>query len=96
MDLLQYVPQQMLILVIGAYIIGVFLKRTPKVADWSIVWIILFLCIIGSVGMNVIGKPITGESLTIAITQGIICAGVAVLTDQLRKQTPEKDIKPKG
>lgn len=91
MDLLQYVPQQMLILIAGAYIIGLFLKRTPKVKDWSIVWIILVICVSGSIGMNVVGKAVTGETFTIAISQGIICAGVAVLGDQLKKQNPQRD-----
>ena len=91
MDLMRFVPEQMLTLVVGAYVLGVFLKRTPKIADWSIVWILLVFCELGSLGMNVLGNPLNGQLLVNSISQGIICTGVAVLTDQLMKQKPERD-----
>lgn len=91
MELIKYVPEQMLTLMVGAYVLGIFLKRTPKIADWSIIWILLVFCELGSLGMNVLGNSLNGELLVNSISQGIICTGVAVLTDQLIKQKPERD-----
>ncbi|GAA0071789.1 hypothetical protein UT300003_33140 [Clostridium sardiniense] len=91
MDLMKFVPEQMITLMVGAYVLGVFLKRTPKIADWSIIWILLVFCELGSLGMNVLGNPLNGQLLVNSISQGIICTGVAVLTDQLMKQKPEKE-----
>lgn len=79
MDLIKLVPEQLLILVAALYVIGIFLKNTSKVADWTIPWILLVVGIIGSIALE-------GFS-AVAVIQGIICAGVAVFTNQLIKQS---------
>jgi len=82
MDLIKFVPEQLLILVAALYVIGVFLKNTSKVADWVIPWVLL---IVGTIGALLI-EGVSG----LAFIEGIICAGVAVLTNQLIKQSTEK------
>lgn len=79
MDILKFVPEQLAILIAALYVLGMFLKNTPKVPDWTIPWILLVVGILGSIGL-------VGFSPT-AIIQGIICTGATVLTNQLIKQT---------
>ena len=79
MELINFVPEQLLILVAALYIIGVFLKDSKKIKDYLIPWILLTISIGFSIAIN-------GISAT-SILQGIICTGVAVLSNQLIKQT---------
>lgn len=61
------------------------LKRTPKVKDWVIVWILLTVGVIAS-GYT-IGFTVSG------IANGIIAAGAAITTHQVYKQTLNRDRK---
>lgn len=63
---------------VALYIIGVFLKSTPKVADWSIPWILLVISLI-------LANVLIGWSISATI-QGILACGMAVLGNQLYKQ----------
>ena len=81
-DLTNFIPHQLLILVVALYVIGTILKKTPKVQDWMIPWILLVIGIIFSV-------IICGFSAT-SILQGIICSFGSVGINQLYKQTVSK------
>ncbi len=87
MDFKTYVKPEMLVLIPVLYIIGMILKNTQKIDDRFIP------AILGSCGMVlsliwVIGaEGFSGVGLFTAITQGILCAGMAVYTNQLVKQT---------
>ncbi|WP_027633398.1 phage holin family protein [Clostridium hydrogeniformans] len=81
MDLIKFVPEQLLILVAALYVIGIFLKAS-KIKDWTIPWILLVVGIIGAIGIEGIS--------VLAIIEGVICTGVAVLINQLIKQSTEK------
>lgn len=83
MDLIKFVPEQLLIVVAALYVLGMFLKNSSKVADWIIPWVLLIFGIVGSIALSGLSA--------MAIIQGIICTGVAVLTNQLIKQTINKD-----
>lgn len=85
MDFIKFISENYLLLVPVLWIIGTFLKRTPKVPDWAIVWILLFLGVGMSVAVN-LGLPVTD-----AILQGVLVAGAAVLGHQLIKQVGKKD-----
>ncbi len=78
-NIISFVPEQLLILVAALYVIGVFLKKTPNVKDWTIPWILLILGITFSIA-------ILGISAT-SILQGIICSFGAIATNQIIKQT---------
>lgn len=65
-------------LAIALYVIGVFLKATPKVPDWLIPWMLLLLGVIGAI-------LLLGLSVS-SVIQGVIACGVAVLGNQLYKQ----------
>lgn len=83
MDLIKFIPEQLLILVAALYVVGIFLKNSPKVSDWSIPWVLLIVGIVGAIGLE-------GVSV-LAVIEGVICVGVAVLTNQLIKQTSERE-----
>ncbi|CEO27206.1 phage holin family protein [Paraclostridium sordellii] len=80
--IIKFIPEKLLILVASLYVIGMFLKKTPKIKDWSIPWILLVLGISFSI-------PIMGFNAT-SILQGIICSFGAIATNQLVKQTVNK------
>lgn len=61
------------------WVIGFALKNTPRIPDWTIIWILLGL----SIGFGVISYGFHLE----VIMNGIIAAGVAVLGHQMFKQT---------
>lgn len=83
MELIKFVPEQLMILVAALYVVGMFLKNSPKVLDWTIPWVLLVVGVGGSISLQ---QGITA----LAVLQGIVSTGVAVLTNQLIKQTTEK------
>lgn len=82
MDLMQFVPEQLMGLIAALYVIGMIMKATTWIPDWYIPWMLMFLGVFGSV--ELIGPTAT------AVVQGIISAGVCVFTNQLIKQTTKK------
>jgi len=79
MNLLDFIIKDSYILVPVLYVIGVFLKRTPKIPDWLIPWILLGLGMIGAFFLS--GMKLSG------VLQGVLVAGVTVFANQLYKQT---------
>jgi hypothetical protein len=79
LDLLQFLNQKYIMLVPALWVIGLALKHTPWVPDWTIIWILLFL----SVGFGAIafGFSVNG------ILNGVTAAGIAVLGHQMYKQS---------
>lgn len=84
----QMLNDNYLTLVPALWVIGYALKQTPKVPDWSILWIILILSI--SIGILAFGFSYDG------LINGIIASGVAVLGHQMIKQTTEATKKKKS
>ncbi len=87
MDFSSYLIEKMLVLVPVLYIIGMFIKSTPKVKDWLIPWILLGLGLAGAVAIGLT----TGVPIVDAVIQGILVTGVTVLTNQLIVQTKAKN-----
>ncbi|KHO32041.1 hypothetical protein OR62_13985, partial [Clostridium tetani] len=63
-------------------VLGLMLKQTKQIKDWTIPWILLIIGILGSIAL--IGLNVN------AVIQGILTAGVAVFGNQLIKQTTVK------
>lgn len=82
MEILEYIINEALIIIPVLWILGSFLKRTPKVQDWIIPWVLLLVGVILAVG--IIGLTVD------AAVQGILVAGAAVLGHQLLKQTQNR------
>ena len=87
MDFSSYLIEKMLVLVPVLYIIGMFIKSTPKVKDWLIPWILLGLGLVGAVAIGIT----TGVPIVDAVIQGILVTVVTVLTNQLIIQTKAKN-----
>lgn len=81
-NLMNYIVEQALILVPVLYILGLMLKQTKQIKDWTIPWILLVCGVCGSIAL--IGPNAN------AVIQGILTAGAAVFGDQLVKQTAVK------
>lgn len=78
MNFTEFLNQNVYIVSVVLFIIGLFLKKTPRIPNWSIPYI---LSIIGIVLCNLI------LSLGIDATlQGILSAGIAVYAHQLYKE----------
>lgn len=77
------ISDKLAVVVPALMIIGYALKRTPKIADWMIVWILLLIGVIASV--FTLGLTVSG------IANGVIAAGAAITTHQAYKQTKNRD-----
>ena len=84
--LMTYLVENCAIVVPVLWCIGAALKRTPKVADWLIPYLL------GGAGVALCLTIVlsTGGSAVDGIMQGIITAGVAVYGNQLVKQAAKK------
>ena len=78
LKLASHIDAAILPLAVALYVVGVFLKSTPKVKDWVIPWILLVLSIIAA-------NLLLGFGIS-SVIQGILACGVAVLGNQLYKQ----------
>lgn len=79
--LFSLIPPELFIVVAACWVLGTILKQTPKVPDWSIVYIVLVFAVI-AVGLT--------NGFTIhSVLQGILSGAVAVLGHQLLKQGKE-------
>lgn len=81
-DLANYVVKDAYILIPVLYVIGMLLKRTPKLADWLIPWILLAL--------GMVGGFFLGDMQIRGLIQGVLVTGVTVFSNQLYKQTTSK------
>ena len=82
MEILEYIINEALIIIPVLWILGSFLKKTPRVQDWTIPWVLLVAGMLFAIG-------IIGFTVDAAI-QGVLVAGAAVLGHQLLKQTTER------
>lgn len=77
--LIEFLNKNYYIFVPALWVIGYALKQTPKVPDWTIIWILLAASI--AFGTFAFGFSIEG------VINGVIAAGIAVLGHQMMKQT---------
>lgn len=82
MDILAFIQDNIVVLVPVLWILGTFLKKTPRIKDWTIPWIL----VAAGIGLSIALIGISAD----AIIQGILVAGGAVLTQNLIKQSVER------
>lgn len=73
-----YIKTELLIVVAVCWIIGYILKQTPKVPDWTIIYVVTLAAII----LVVLTTGLKVDS----VLQAILCSAVAVYGNQLVKQ----------
>jgi NhaP-type Na+/H+ or K+/H+ antiporter len=81
-NITEFIMEKALIIVPVLWIIGTFLKRTPSIKDWYIVWVLAILGVVFTVWMLGFSPD--------SVLQGFLVAGAAVLTHQLLKQSTER------
>jgi uncharacterized membrane protein YoaK (UPF0700 family) len=74
-----FIKPELLIVVAVCWIFGYMLKRTPRVPDWTIIYLVTLAAIIAV--CFILGFNID------SFMQGILCGAVAVYGNQLVKQT---------
>ena len=83
MDIIKFIPEQLLILVASIYVLGVFLKRIDSIKDKYITIILMAFSVVLSLILQ-------GLNAT-AFLQGILCWGVAVGINQTAKQLGKEE-----
>lgn len=81
--LLNFIPEDLLILIAGVYVLGIFLKKLESVKDKYITSVLMLFSIVLSM---VLSKP-----SAISLLQGILCWGVAVGVNQTYKQLSKRE-----
>ncbi|SMF91187.1 Phage holin family Hol44, holin superfamily V [Paenibacillus uliginis N3/975] len=74
----ELIDPRLFLVVAACWVIGYMLKKTPKVPDWSIVYIVVVFAVVFAVGL-------IGWSME-AIIQGILTGAFAVFGHQAVKQ----------
>lgn len=73
----------LIIVVAACWVIGMILKNTPRIPDWTIVYIVTITAVV----IVVLLHGLTVE----AVLQGILCGAFAVYGHQIAKQTRERE-----
>lgn len=81
LDISTHLDAAILPLSIALYVVGVFLKATPKLRDWLIPWILLPFSIVAAI-------IVLGVNMN-SVIQGVLACGLAVMGSQLFKQAKE-------
>ena len=79
MDILQFIPEELMILVIGTYLMGIALKQAKFIKDNLIPIVLLSFAVVFSCLLQM---TMSG----LAMLQGILCWGVSVGINQTLKQ----------
>ena len=87
-NLLTFIPEFLLILIVGIYVLGVFLKEIKIIPDKYIVSILMLFGITVAVLLNIINAQykVALDVIVNGVLQGILCWGVAVGINQTSKQ----------
>ncbi|MDU2672657.1 MAG: phage holin family protein [Romboutsia timonensis] len=87
-NLLTFIPEFLLIVIVVIYVFGAFLKGLKVVPDKYIVSILMLLGITAAVLLNIINAQykVSLDVIVNGVLQGILCWGVAVGINQTSKQ----------
>jgi Na+-translocating ferredoxin:NAD+ oxidoreductase RnfD subunit len=81
MDLISFLKDEALIVIPVLWIVGAIIKKTPKIPDWIIPYVLLIVGI-------VITNALLGFSIEASV-QGVLVSGTAVFGHQIYKQGAE-------
>lgn len=84
MDMMSLIPEQLIILVVCTYLMGMLFKQVKYIKDFLIPILLILFAIIFSCALQC-------ELSALAILQGILCWGVAVGLNQTYKQIFKSD-----
>ena len=81
-EILKFISEETIVLIPLLFVLGLLLKNTPRVPDWTIPWALLVVGV--ALAALMVGDVLQG------VIQGVLVAGATVLTHQLVKQTFER------
>lgn len=92
-NLMEYIPSYMYILVVALYVLGTMFKSSNVIPDKWIVYLLLILGITIAVALSIINAQYKTllEAFINGLLQGVICWGVAVGGNQLYKQAKKNE-----
>ncbi len=92
-NLLTFIPEFLLIVIVVIYVFGAFLKGLKVVPDKYIVSILMLLGITAAVLLNIINAQykVSLDVIVNGVLQGILCWGVAVGINQTAKQLTKEE-----
>ena len=92
-NIMDFIPQNFVILIISIYVLGIFFKRIEAVKDKWITVILLLVGITCAVLLSIINAEykIALDVIVNGILQGILCWGVSVGVNQTIKQVQKSE-----
>ena len=92
-NLLNFIPENLMILIVAIYVVGVFLKKMNSVPDKYITLILMFFGITFAVLLDIINSQykVALDVTVNGILQGTLCWGVAVGVNQTTKQLNKEE-----
>lgn len=87
-NLLKFIPENLMILIVAIYVVGLFLKKIDSVPDKYITLILMIFGITFAILLDIINSQykVALDVVINGILQGILCWGVAVGINQTTKQ----------
>lgn len=79
-DFIKFIPEHLLILVAGLYVMGIFFKKMEYIKDNLIPLLLMAMALIFSCLLS-------KELSPLALLQGILCWGASIGINQFAKQT---------
>jgi hypothetical protein len=79
--LITFIDPKLLVVVACCWVLGYVLKQTPRVPDWTIIYIVTAFAIVVVIWLQGVSPD--------SIFQGILCGAVSVYAHQLLKQGKE-------
>lgn len=93
MEIMNFIPEHLFILIVAAYVLGIFLKKIEGFKDKYITVALMAFCITLAFLLNVINTQYKTmlDAAVNALLQGILCWGVSVGINQTTKQLKKEE-----
>ena len=93
MEIMKFIPENLLILIAAIYVLGILLKKAENVKDKYITYILMIFGITFAVLLDLINAQYnTAYEVAInGVLQGILCWGAAIGINQTIKQTSKEE-----
>lgn len=87
---LEYIKPELLVLVFVLWYLGTLLKKSHKIEDWKIPFILMTVSIIMALSWVIITSGLSPMAIWVGIMQGFVIAAVEGQAYQYFKQVSEK------
>lgn len=87
-QLMKLIQPELIVIIVVCYLLGMFIKSIPKVQNWLIPFILLAVAIVLTILYLavVMGQGFTAKVVILGFIQGLLCASVAVYSNEAIKQ----------